>query len=32
MTELIHEPVTAKELGLYTNGDPVLSKTINFIF
>ena len=31
MTELMHAPVTAKEVALYTNRDPKLSKVISYI-
>ena len=31
LTELIHAPVTAKEVALYTNCYPILSKVINYI-
>ena len=31
LTELIHAPVTAKEVALYTNRDSMLSNVINYI-
>ena len=31
LTELIHAPVTAKEVAIYTNRDSMLSKVINYI-
>ena len=32
MTELIHAPVTSKEIGEVSKRDPIISNVIDFVF